>query len=262
MQSHARGGAALLEVNRQFYDPLWTDVRLVEPQRFNTWPLVCSLRRAFAAATRGRAGLATAAAARGHAFRGLQRVRRGETARVRSQRRRRAGRPRCHFRIVRSSSSVRSTSSSMSTTKTPSCSSYPAWPPPMRRCCSPCRCILGTGRHSTISSGTVVGMSRSGCSPSSQSMDLPWSKAPSTECDPNRRGWSMSACGFSRINVSGRCGGTTAFSCRWACVFRESSRSPRGCQPPSTSMRYCSCAASGQASSSVSEVRRVPARRG
>ena len=43
MQSHARSGAALLEVNRRFYDPLWTDVRLVEPQRFNTWPLVCSL---------------------------------------------------------------------------------------------------------------------------------------------------------------------------------------------------------------------------
>jgi SAM-dependent methyltransferase len=42
-QSHARGGPALLEVNRRFYDPLWTDARLVEPQRFNTWPLVCSL---------------------------------------------------------------------------------------------------------------------------------------------------------------------------------------------------------------------------
>src|SRR5262245_61424417 len=40
---HACRGAALLEVNRQFYDHLWTDVRLVEPQRFNTWPLVCSL---------------------------------------------------------------------------------------------------------------------------------------------------------------------------------------------------------------------------
>jgi SAM-dependent methyltransferase len=43
MQSHARGDAALLQVNRRFYDPLWTDARLVEPQRFNTWPLVCSL---------------------------------------------------------------------------------------------------------------------------------------------------------------------------------------------------------------------------
>jgi SAM-dependent methyltransferase len=43
MQSHARGGAALLEANRRFYDPLWTDVGLVEPRRFNTWPLVCSL---------------------------------------------------------------------------------------------------------------------------------------------------------------------------------------------------------------------------
>ncbi len=43
MNSRARGDAALLEVNRRFYDPLWTDARLVEPHRFNTWPLVCSL---------------------------------------------------------------------------------------------------------------------------------------------------------------------------------------------------------------------------
>jgi len=42
-QAHARGNAAMLEANRRFYDPLWTDARLVEPQRFNTWPLVCSL---------------------------------------------------------------------------------------------------------------------------------------------------------------------------------------------------------------------------
>ena len=33
----------LLEVNRRFYDPLWADTRLVEPERFNTWPLVSSL---------------------------------------------------------------------------------------------------------------------------------------------------------------------------------------------------------------------------
>ena len=63
VRSHARGDAALLEVNRRFYDPLWTDARLVEPQRFNTWPLVCSLV-SFAAAARGRTGLATAASAR------------------------------------------------------------------------------------------------------------------------------------------------------------------------------------------------------
>lgn len=37
---HAR---QLLEVNRRFYDDLWRDTRLVEPHRFNTWPLVCSL---------------------------------------------------------------------------------------------------------------------------------------------------------------------------------------------------------------------------
>lgn len=40
---YARSDLELLEVNRQFYDPLWTDARLVKPERFNTWPLVCSL---------------------------------------------------------------------------------------------------------------------------------------------------------------------------------------------------------------------------
>jgi len=29
--------------NRRFYDLLWSGARLVEPQRFNTWPLVRSL---------------------------------------------------------------------------------------------------------------------------------------------------------------------------------------------------------------------------
>jgi len=33
----------LLEANREFYDTLWTDARLVSPESFNTWPLVRSL---------------------------------------------------------------------------------------------------------------------------------------------------------------------------------------------------------------------------
>jgi hypothetical protein len=33
----------LLDKNLRFYDSLWTDAHLVEPQRFNTWPLVRSL---------------------------------------------------------------------------------------------------------------------------------------------------------------------------------------------------------------------------
>lgn len=33
----------LLDENRRFYDSLWSGARLVEPQRFNTWPLVSSL---------------------------------------------------------------------------------------------------------------------------------------------------------------------------------------------------------------------------
>jgi SAM-dependent methyltransferase len=40
---HDRNDRELLETNRRFYDPLWTDARLVEPERFNTWPLVSSL---------------------------------------------------------------------------------------------------------------------------------------------------------------------------------------------------------------------------
>lgn len=33
----------LVTANRRFYDRLWSAARLVEPQRFNTWPLVQSL---------------------------------------------------------------------------------------------------------------------------------------------------------------------------------------------------------------------------
>ncbi|HXS73077.1 MAG TPA: methyltransferase domain-containing protein [Rhodanobacteraceae bacterium] len=35
--------AGLSETNRRFYDGLWAGARLVEPQRFNTWPLVSEL---------------------------------------------------------------------------------------------------------------------------------------------------------------------------------------------------------------------------
>src|SRR6478752_4084519 len=40
---HDRNDRELLETNRRFYDPLWEDARLVDPERFNTWPLVSSL---------------------------------------------------------------------------------------------------------------------------------------------------------------------------------------------------------------------------
>jgi SAM-dependent methyltransferase len=41
--SQALGERELLDKNRSYYDMLWSDARLVEPQRFNTWPLVQSL---------------------------------------------------------------------------------------------------------------------------------------------------------------------------------------------------------------------------
>ena len=43
------GDRALVDENRRFYDGLWSGARLVEPQRFNTWPLVQSLLRTDAA---------------------------------------------------------------------------------------------------------------------------------------------------------------------------------------------------------------------
>lgn len=43
MKSRASAGPGLLEANREFYDTLWTGARLVSPESFNTWPLVCSL---------------------------------------------------------------------------------------------------------------------------------------------------------------------------------------------------------------------------
>ena len=33
----------LLVANRNFYEPLWRDTQLVEPERFNTWPLISPL---------------------------------------------------------------------------------------------------------------------------------------------------------------------------------------------------------------------------
>ena len=41
--SQALSERELLEKNRVYYDMLWSGARLVEPQRFNTWPLVQSL---------------------------------------------------------------------------------------------------------------------------------------------------------------------------------------------------------------------------
>jgi SAM-dependent methyltransferase len=38
-----RSAVELLDANRDYYDSLWAGARLVEPHRFNTWPLVQSL---------------------------------------------------------------------------------------------------------------------------------------------------------------------------------------------------------------------------
>jgi SAM-dependent methyltransferase len=42
-QPQERSARELYDVNRRFYDALWSGARLVEARRFNTWPLVASL---------------------------------------------------------------------------------------------------------------------------------------------------------------------------------------------------------------------------
>ena len=39
----ARSEADLLRTNRRFYEALWSDARLIAPERFNTWPLFGAL---------------------------------------------------------------------------------------------------------------------------------------------------------------------------------------------------------------------------
>lgn len=39
----SRAERELDQTNRRFYDALWADARLIGPERFNTWSLVCSL---------------------------------------------------------------------------------------------------------------------------------------------------------------------------------------------------------------------------
>lgn len=43
MNATARDEAGMLESNRRFYNKLWREAKLIEPQRFNTWPLVSAL---------------------------------------------------------------------------------------------------------------------------------------------------------------------------------------------------------------------------
>jgi SAM-dependent methyltransferase len=43
MQTALTTPRKLLDANRHYYDSLWSGARLVEPERFNTWPLIQSL---------------------------------------------------------------------------------------------------------------------------------------------------------------------------------------------------------------------------
>jgi len=44
--AESRSDAELIRANRGFYESLWSDARLIPPQRFNTWPLLGELAAA------------------------------------------------------------------------------------------------------------------------------------------------------------------------------------------------------------------------
>jgi SAM-dependent methyltransferase len=43
MKPREGSATGLIDANREFYDTLWADARLIGPESFNTWPLVCTL---------------------------------------------------------------------------------------------------------------------------------------------------------------------------------------------------------------------------
>jgi len=43
MQPRRWSDTELIDANREFYDSLWSAARLIGPESFNTWPLVCAL---------------------------------------------------------------------------------------------------------------------------------------------------------------------------------------------------------------------------
>ena len=71
--TRALSARQLLDANRLYYDSLWSGAQLVEPERFNTWPLVQTLLASRRPSPRGGAGSASAAAARGYAVRRRER---------------------------------------------------------------------------------------------------------------------------------------------------------------------------------------------
>jgi hypothetical protein len=84
MLSTTRGDRALLEVNRQFYDALWADARLIEPERFNT--LAAGSLFGPVTPARGRAGAEAAPPDRRHTPPRHRRTSPRAAARARSER--------------------------------------------------------------------------------------------------------------------------------------------------------------------------------
>ena len=232
----------LLEKNRRFYDLLWSGATLVEPQRFNTWPLVQSLLAACPRRLEVAPGLRPRLPLAGTQFVDISAPAlaklHGRGAQVVQSQVSSLPFPAASFDLVCALDIVEHVDddegvlAELARVARAGATVLISTP-----CISPC------GRRSMTSSATSAATSRANSSPSWRATTCRWSAAPCSACSRAPRAWSTPACGGSCTIASAPCGGTTACSCASRCGSRRSCASARDCCPPRASTRCSWCAA-------------------
>jgi hypothetical protein len=154
-----RSEAEVLHTNRRFYEALWSDARLIAPERFNTWPLFGALagdaqhRLEVAPGLRPRLPLAdTCFVDMSHAaLRGLHR----QGARTAHAMIGALPFPDAQFDLVCALDILEHVVDDLG-----ALADWRGSPPPMPRCCSRCRWTRRRGPRSTTSSATTAATSR------------------------------------------------------------------------------------------------------
>jgi len=210
-----RGERELLDANCQFYDLLWSDTPLIEPQRFNTWPLVQSLLPQSARRLEVGPGLRPRLPTDGTQFVDI-------SVPALRQLRERGG-----HAVLSQVTALPFVDGAFDLV-----------------------CALDIIEHVEDEDGALRELSRVARAGATLLLSVPlhpslWTAfddfvghrrryeparlrtnaAPCSACSRARRVWSTSACGGSRIIVSVHCGGTTAYSCRSHYGSRRSSSS-------------------------------------
>jgi SAM-dependent methyltransferase len=186
----------LIEANRQFYDPLWTDARLVSPERFNTWPLVSSLISQSQTRLEIAPGLRPRLPIQGTHFVDISA-------------------PAVAKLQAHGANAMQGLVSAL----------------PFEDGIFGLVCAFDIVEHVDDDEGALSELSRVAAPgatlllsvPSLPNMILKSSKVLFTVCSRNRHACLISACGFSPIGVNARCGGITMYSCQLVYASRKSS---------------------------------------